>query len=120
MKSQACIGRTSTLMDPSQEHGFYPSFGYQVTAYFAPSERFGPPAELQVSEHTGCDPKHAQPERSRGERSAPVASSGRAAWMLVSAAATSVGRQHCRFFCKHSAGAGGAAPACVEARVASR
>ena len=30
------------------EHGYYASFGYQVTSYFAPAARFGSPSELQA------------------------------------------------------------------------
>jgi len=46
------LGYTALLLLGLQEHGFYPSFGYQVTSYFAPSERFGTPSELQASSTT--------------------------------------------------------------------
>ena len=41
------LGYTALLLMAVQEHGYYASFGYQVTSFFAPSSRFGTPAELQ-------------------------------------------------------------------------
>jgi 1,4-alpha-glucan branching enzyme len=43
----AALGYTALLLIAAQEHGYYASFGYQVTCFFAPPSRFGPPAELQ-------------------------------------------------------------------------
>lgn len=39
---------TALLLMAVAEHGLYASFGYQVTSFFAPSSRFGPPHELQA------------------------------------------------------------------------
>jgi len=41
------LGYTALLLMAVQEHGYYASFGYQVTSFFAPSSRFGSPTELQ-------------------------------------------------------------------------
>ncbi len=41
------LGYTALLLMAVQEHGYYASFGYQVTSFFAPSSRFGTPSELQ-------------------------------------------------------------------------
>jgi len=43
----AAAGYTALLLFGVHEHGYYGSFGYQVTSYFAPSSRFGAPEELQ-------------------------------------------------------------------------
>jgi len=42
------LGYTALLLLGLQEHGYYASFGYQVTSPLAPAERFGPPSELQA------------------------------------------------------------------------
>lgn len=42
------LGYTALLLLGVAEHGYYGSFGYQVTSFFAPSSRFGSPAELQA------------------------------------------------------------------------
>lgn len=42
------LGYTAVLLMAVQEHGLYESYGYQVTSFFAPSSRFGPPSELQA------------------------------------------------------------------------
>lgn len=44
----AALGYTALLIIAAQEHGYYASFGYQVTSFFAPPSRFGTPAELQA------------------------------------------------------------------------
>ena len=44
----AALGYTALLVIAAQEHGYYASFGYQVTSFFAPPSRFGTPAELQA------------------------------------------------------------------------
>ena len=41
------LGYNALLLLGVQQHGYYASFGYQVTSYFAPSERFGSPYSLQ-------------------------------------------------------------------------
>lgn len=41
------LGYDALLLIGVLEHGFYGSFGYQVTSFFAPSSRFGSPHELQ-------------------------------------------------------------------------
>lgn len=43
----AAQGYTALLLIGVHEHGYYASFGYQVTSYFAPASRFGRPQELQ-------------------------------------------------------------------------
>ena len=43
----AAQGYTALLLLGVHEHGYYASFGYQVTSFFAPSSRFGSPHELQ-------------------------------------------------------------------------
>jgi len=40
-------GYTAVQLMAIQEHAYYGSFGYQVTSFFAPSSRFGPPADLK-------------------------------------------------------------------------
>ena len=44
----AGLGYTALLLLAVHEHGYYASFGYQVTSFFAPSSRFGKPSELQA------------------------------------------------------------------------
>ena len=41
------LGYSALLLIGVQEHGYYASFGYQVTSFFAPSSRFGSAQELQ-------------------------------------------------------------------------
>jgi 1,4-alpha-glucan branching enzyme len=46
------LGFTHVEFLPAAEHAYYPSWGYQVTGFYAPTSRFGPPEDFQFLVNT--------------------------------------------------------------------